>query len=258
MYLENKVFRVSYDSFNSENFGIKMGNVYLVDNSAELCPKDYSDSFSSIIDISKEAGFKHITFKIDTSKKEVIKGVHSHSMELADTLVRYLFDFSRSDLPTVNHKCSLGDCSLKDLQQLKDIARNSFKIDRFHSDDNLPNHLCDLYYDKWIENSYNGLVDKVIVAYYNGEAVGFTTGKLKMSEEYSQLVLSAVSDKYRGIGVYTSMIHEGTKWLLNEMGSITKGVIVGTQIDNIAVQKAWIKLGYTLFDSQYVFQKYLD
>ena len=70
------------------------------------------------------------------------------------------------------------------------------------------------------------------------------------------LVLSAVSDKYRGIGVYTSMIHEGISWMLREHGDLM-GVIVGTQLDTLAVQKAWIKLGFTVYGSSYVLQKYL-
>ena len=69
-------------------------------------------------------------------------------------------------------------------------------------------------------------------------------------------MLSAVSDKYRGIGVYTSMIYEGISWMIREHGNL-KGVIVGTQLDTIAVQKAWIKLGFTVYDSFYVLHRYL-
>lgn len=251
-------FGVEKDSFNTQHFGIKMGNIKTKLNFANVSNENLISRFQNAISMAKEEGYKHLTFKVGTNQKEIIKCATSNGMEIADTLVRYVFDFSKSFLPEIQHKCSLKDCSIDDLQYLKDIARNSFKIDRFHSDDYLPDELCDLYYDRWIENSYNGYADKVIVAHYNNDVVGFTTGNYRQNENYSQLVLSAVSNKYRGIGVYTSMIHEGTKWLLNNKSIETKGVIVGTQIDNIAVQKAWIKLGYTMFNSQYVFQKHLD
>lgn len=250
-------FIVDEDSFNTNHFGIKMGNVKPNINCFNLTNDDLQKRFEEAIVLAKGDGYKHLTYKIGTNLKEFIKCAANHGMEIADTLVRYVFDFSKSSLPEIKHKCSLSDCTIEDLQYLKNIARKSFKIDRFHTDNNLPDELCDLYYDKWIENSYNGFADKVIVAHYSNEVVGFTTVNFRPSDDYSQLVLSAVSDKYRGIGVYTSMIHEGTKWLLSNKSAETKGVIVGTQIDNIAVQKAWIKLGYTIFDSQYVFQKYI-
>lgn len=250
------LFYVEKDSFNSEHFGIKMGNVLtrmsFIDGSDEKNVED----FKHVISKAKENGYKHLTFKVPTNEKKIIMCATSQGMEIADTLVRYVFDFTKSHLLDIQHKCSLDDCRNEELQFIKAIAKKSFKIDRFHSDNNLPDELCDLYYDKWIENSFNGYADKVIVAHYNNDVVGFTTGNLREGDTFSQLVLSAVSDKYRGIGVYTSMIHEGTKWLHQNRFAGTKGVIVGTQIDNIAVQRAWIKLGYSIFDSQYVFQKF--
>ena len=175
-------------------------------------------------------------------------------MNIADTLVRYTFDFEKATLPQMQYKCELGDCKKEDLESLKEISRTVFKIDRFHSDDSLPNDLCDQYYSRWIENSFNGLADKIVVAYYNNEPVGYTTAKVYPNDEYVQMVLSAVSDKYKGLGTYTSMIHFGSKWLIDNYSKTKKGIIVGTQIDNVAVQKTWIKLGYTIQDSQYVFQ----
>ena len=41
--------------------------------------------------------------------------------------------------------------------------------------------------------------------------VGFTTGKIDDCEENGYLVLSAVSNKVRGLGIYTCMIYEGVK-----------------------------------------------
>lgn len=253
----NNIFLVEEDSFNTQHFDIKMGNIAIKSDLSEVNKDTLVSSLNKTIAYAKEEGYKHLTFKVCTNQKEIIKCAVNQNMLIIDTLVRYVFDFSKSFLPEITHKCDLKDCVNNDIKYLKDIARNSFKIDRFHSDDNFPNELCDLYYDKWIENSCDGLADKVIVAHYNNEVVGFTTGNMRSDEDYSNLVLSAVSSKYRGIGVYTSMIHEGTKWLYEKKSKINKGIVVGTQIENIAVQKAWIKLGYSIFDSQYVFHIFI-
>ncbi|PZX05938.1 ribosomal protein S18 acetylase RimI-like enzyme [Psychrobacillus insolitus] len=245
------------DVFNSDHFGIKMGNINIENFDVTISDIDLSRTFESLIEKAKEAKFKHLTFKIDTNNKQLVKCVEKKQFSLADTLITYLFDFKKSILPEMNHKCILGDCKEEDIETLKEISRTSFQIDRFHSDDSLDNYLCDTYYEKWIENSFNGFADKVIVAYFNEVPVGYTTGKVYDNEKYGHLVLSAVSSESRGLGVYTSMIYEGVHWMKNEYANKVDGLLVGTQINNIAVQKAWIKLGFSVFDSQYVFQKLL-
>ena len=58
------------------------------------------------------------------------------------------------------------------------------------------------------------------------------------------------------MGIYTSLIHAMTEWAMAtaEGNDSTKGILLGTQIDNIAVQKAWSKLGYSPYGSDYVMQ----
>lgn len=243
--------KIVKDNFNSEIFQMDMGNVLLEEGEVPG-----AEEIRRLEQQAKDAGFSHLTFKVPSTDKKTLNAVLSEGFALADTLIEYVFDMKKATLPPMQHKCTLHDCREEELEALKEIAGKSFVIDRFHSDEHLDNERCDLYYERWIDNSYHGFAEKVIVAEYNGEPVGFTTGKTYEDDEYGHLVLSAVSDKYRGIGVYTSMIHEGISWMQKEHGDL-KGVIVGTQLDNLAVQKAWIKLGFTVFDSLYVLQKYI-
>jgi len=243
--------RVMKDKFNSEIFQMGMGNL-TVDAGAVVTVQ----TLNMIEEEAKKQGLSHITVKIPSSDKQNLNVILQNGFNLTDTLIEYFFDMKKATLPDINHKCILRDAQEKDLETLKTIARKSFEIDRFHSDEHLDNELCDKYYEKWIENSYNGFAEKVIVAEYDGEAVGFTTGKTYADSDIGHLVLSAVSSNSRGLGVYTSMIHEGVSWILKEHSEL-KGVLVGTQLDNLAVQKAWIKLGFTVYGSMYVLQKYL-
>ncbi len=241
---------IEVDKYNSEIFGILMGNVSYQDN------ENLAD-FEELNRESRNRMIKHLTIRVSTKDKKFLNLALKDGYEIADTLVQFVFLFDKANLTKIEHKCILRDCCDEDISGLKLIARTSFAIDRFHSDEHLDNDLCDKYYEQWIENSYHGFAEKVIVAEYNNEPVGFTTGKTYVEDEFGHLVLSAVSSKYRGIGVYTSMIYEGVKWMQKEHGNL-KGLIVGTQIDNIAVQKAWINLGFTVMDSYYVLQKYME
>lgn len=248
----NSVSLIKKDVFNSEHFGIQMYDATIDSQSLE----NSDVTLSEIIKQARNLGARHITARVDTSQKSIANELLNLGFRISDTLVTYSFSYSKSNLPEMNHKVELADCTDSDLPYLRSIARESFKIDRFHSDESLDNDLCDSYYDKWIENSYKGFADKVIVARYQGEPVGFTTGKLGRNASPDQLVLSAVSDKYRGLGIYTSMIHEGVVWAQLNHKQSSSELHVGTQIDNIAVQRAWAKLGFAVVSSQYVLRNY--
>lgn len=233
------------DKFNSEIFGIKMGNIILSND--ELSNEDFK--VEKVIEKSNHERFKHISVKLPTIYKNLFNKFIQNGFYLTDTLLKYVYKFDERVLPDITHKTILRDYREDDLEELMVIAKGSFDYDRYHSDPTLDNELCDKYYEQWIYNSCHGFADKVIVSEYNNTVVGFTTGKADHTQQYGHLVLSAVSNKYRGLGIYTSMIYKGIKWLEKEK---FKGLIVGTQINNVAVQKAWIKLGFTVLDSEYV------
>lgn len=233
---------IKKDIFNSKIFEMQMGNISL----------DSDESLFDVLKVAQREGYEHVSIKVPTGNKELVNQCFKEGFMLADTLVSFVFDFNKSVLANVQHKCIIREYKDSDLEGIMQIAKNSFKIDRFHSDPNLDNELCDKYYEQWIYNSCHGFADNVLVAEYNNEVVGFTTGKVYEEDNEVHLVLSAVSSKYRGLGIYTSMIYEGVKWAKQFK---TNRLIVGTQIDNVAVQKAWIKLGFTLKNSEYVLQK---
>lgn len=237
------------DVFNSEIFKIKMGNL-IYEGTV------HGEDLLRCIADAKEEGYQHLSYKIPTSDKKSVNIVEDAGFRITDTLITYTFDFNKNHLTDNKYICTMGDCRAEDVEELKRISKESFKTDRFHSDPCLPNELCDMYYEKWFENSYNGFADKVMVAYYNGRPVGYTTGKYKAGDEHVRLVLSAVNGECRGMGIYTSLIHAMTEWAMAtaEGNDTTKGILLGTQIDNIAVQKAWSKLGYSPYGSDYVMQ----
>lgn len=249
--------RVELDRFNSEHFGLQMGNMSVSLADADMEPAKALAGVSAGVEDARREGFRHLTCRVSTADKLAANGVVRNNFRIADTLVTYCFWLGKSRLTPVTHRCTLGDCREEDIPRLKEIARTSFKIDRFHTDPALPNDLCDLYYEKWFENSCHGLADKVSVAYHDGKPVGFSTGKYTEGDEFIHMVLSAVDAEARGLGVYTSMEYDVVSWaqgVAKDRPHI-KGILLGTQIDNVIVQKTWIRLGFTMYESQYVFQR---
>lgn len=246
---------VKKDLFNSEVFRIEMGNM-TINNDGKISDSIRVDVQKAIISARKE-GYQHLTCKVSTSDKGIVKALEENGFYLVDTAITFCFQFGKNQLRSMEYKCRLGDCQKEDLQELMRIAKESYSLDRFHSDPKLPNDLCDEYYEKWIQNSVNGFADKTLVAYYDNKVVGFTTGKRRREEEYYDLVLSAVDINARGLNIYTSMIHYMTNYVVNlaEKDSTLKGILLETQVDNYPVLRAWIKLGYTPYSSLYVFQR---
>lgn len=218
-----------------------MGNI--------ICPEKVEE-----IDLNDQVidNYNHLSVKIPTSRNDLVNEFIKNGFYLVDTLVRFRLNINNYKFIDNNSNILIRRSKLSDLPHLEKIAEISFEIDRFHSDQNLPNPACDNYYKHWIRNSCNGREDIVIVAEYNGSIAGFTTGV--SYDNYAVVGLSAVDRKYRNIGVYSKLICEEIEWA-KSIGK--KELIIGTQINNIIVQKVWIKLGFTILDSSYVLHKNL-
>ena len=163
--------KINKDEFNSKHFNVLMGNVCLDKIYSE---KEFKNELSGLEDFKE---YQHLTLRIPSNDKITANSAFRFGFKLCDTLVEWLFLLKSNFLPEMNYKVDIRECSEEDLPSIKHIAKSSFVIDRFHSDPNLDNDLCDLYYEKWIENSYYGFAEKVFVAVYNNDVVGFITIK---------------------------------------------------------------------------------
>ncbi len=101
-------------------------------------------------------------------------------------------------------------------------------------------------YERWIESSIgNNSDNKVIVAEYNNELVGFVTIS---EDDYSvDGILSAVDINKRSNGAYKAMISH----IINYANDNGKAFVTSTQFDNFIVQGTWNSLGLKPFYSIY-------
>lgn len=130
----------------------------------------------------------HYTVKVDSLADKRL--LHDHNFYYCDTLIEPFCHSSR--LRAVQHgettirKSINIECALK-------ICHGAFVYGRFHRDFNLPKAAADLRYDKWLKQ----LIDKqqVYGLYWQDELAGF------IAHSENNLVLHAVSEKYRGKGL---------------------------------------------------------
>lgn len=240
------MFNIVKDEFNSNIFKMKMGNL--------IIEKNYD--LNVIIDKAKKDKYEHLSIKIDTTDLKLCNLCLNAGFYIVDTLVSYRYDYRKNIIPEYKYFDGLiiSDVEKRDIDAICSIAYNSFFNDRFHNDPFLSDDLCNTYYEQWIRNSCNGFADTVLVCKdRDNNILGFGTGKYQDVHD-SALVLNAVTNFARGKGVYTAMIFEAMKRYRGKSQFLN----LGTQINNYAVQKAWGKLGFQLFDSKYVLHKKID
>ncbi len=238
----NEKLLIEPDNFNSEIFHLKFGNITY-----------YKEDILSI-DITNailKSKYDFYGVKIDSKDFNAIFSFQKAGFYLVDCLLTYEFDSSKSQIPNNEFSIDFTDkITDVNINKLANIAADVFKIDRFHSDPNLLKCDADEYYRRWVINSFNGFSDGAIMPVIENNVVGFTTYNINnVNNEISTMVLSAVDPNYMGLGVYFNMIKKGTIELLKYSNKIR----VGTQVDNIPVQRTWQKLGYKLIDVKYIF-----
>lgn len=231
--------KIIKDEFNSKIFEMSMGNLDHL-----TC-----DDLVNVLH-DKGVSYDHLSAKVDCKDLEVCKLLLSEGFYIVDTLVSYIFDYERNEFPKhkVPEDVLISPAEEKDIESLCNIAYNSFNNDRYHNDPFLKEELCNTYYSTWTRNLCESQADIALVAKDNKENIlAFFCGK-QHNGEYASMVLSAVTDYARGKGIYSAMFFETMKFFRGKSHFLT----TGTQINNYAVQKAWNKLGFKIYESKYV------
>jgi dTDP-4-amino-4,6-dideoxy-D-galactose acyltransferase len=126
-----------------------------------------------------------------------------------------------------------------DVATLKEIARQTHRDTRFYFDKHFERSRCDELYATWIENSFRGFAQAVLVAESDDGPAGYLTCRLKESE--SQIGLLGVGALYQGQGLGTQLVQQFLAWS-REQKAIRATVV--TQGRNLAAQRLYQRNGF--------------
>ena len=235
---------ISKDLFNSYIFELNMGNL-------QITEKELSEiSNDEIVSIVSNSNFDHLTLHISSERKDLLNRLSRIGFYLGDVLVE--LELKNNSISPINSSnVCYREFNCNDVDDIKKIARESFIIDRYHTDKNLPSHLCDRYYAEWAHNSCNGFAEGIIVAEVNHKVCGFFTYKTYEDDQFGHLVLGALDKNYRGCGIFKGLIIEASKSMLCKHNTLM-GIKVGTQINNISALRSYINAGFNIKESLYV------
>lgn len=119
--------------------------------------------------------------------------------------------------------------SLKDKNDVKKLAYNSFKYDRFHNDHNIKKTLASKINSEWVENYFIGKREhKCFVYKENDRCVGFLS---TLSDKKAVIIdLIAVDNNYRNKGIGKKLIDHMLNFYKHDLIKVS----VGTQFNNKA------------------------
>ncbi|MDD7511357.1 MAG: GNAT family N-acetyltransferase [Peptostreptococcaceae bacterium] len=127
-----------------------------------------------------------------------------------------------------------------------EIAKESFSAyqGQYHISPVMKDKAGDIYVE-WLERGFNNSNEKVFVAEYNGEPAGFWT--YNFDELCQTTGLVAVTDRFRNKGIYFELVYSA----VNEANSNKVFMTIGTQFNNLIVQRVWNKMGFLHFVNYY-------
>ena len=207
----------------------------------------------------EEAGAVFVTARVHALEPMTMAELQSQRFVYMDTTMRYAYDLKAAPPPEFQPPVRLREARPEDQELLVDIAA-TYTDNRFHYDRRIPREKADEMYRLWLRNSFRGDADWIVVAELDGTLVGFTTNRdhpelLTETDGFAgEMVFSAVSPAARGKDVYTSMIHAG---LVHFHGRADL-VYLGCLASNVAVQRAWQRLGFRLTSVACSFHRWLN
>lgn len=198
-----------------------------------------------------------VSTRVDVADLGQVHALEGSGYRLMDTLVYYAR--SLNDLP--DHaigrtNVTLRRASPEDRSAVAALAQSAFVnyIGHYHSDPRLDNAAADAAYVEWAETATARTTDDtpVFLVESGNQVAGFLTMRRNNSTEF-EIVLNAVHPDSQGKGLYTSLVVDALKYA-KSVGA--HRLIISTQINNYAVQKAWSKLGFSHYRSLYTFHKW--
>jgi len=238
----------SISPLEKERFGIVTAKVFVKD--LQLIDQILNEALINNVDL--------IIARSYASSINIAQELEKKGFIITDTLVYYKYDLTKKEIPTEKNSIEIRPVNKNEYKSVKKVAERSFQgyFGHYHADNRLRKQDCDDTYTDW---AYRSCVERsedneVFIAVDNNLVAGFATMRLNNAEE-GEGVLFGVDPEFQGKGIYRSFIIKGLDWCKQKGCS---SMVVSTQINNIAVQKVWVRIGFEPLYAYYTFHKWFD
>jgi len=210
-----------------------------------------------VMDFCRAERVEFLIARCSTQDLQAAQEMERLGFSLMDTLVYFRRDLTRPPLPETPFAtiCSARPGDVEDVHQ---IARDAFRDygGHYHADPRLDRTACDELYVDWATRSctQKDLADEVLIAEADEGPLGFLTLKTVDTRDADGR-LYAVTPRAQGRGIGQALLIEGLRWCL---GRGLQGMVISTQITNLASQISWVRVGFSPYQSFYTFHKWFE
>jgi ribosomal protein S18 acetylase RimI-like enzyme len=199
------------------------------------------------------------------SDKAIIHALESSGFLLMDTLLNFLFDCrahgSKGRQQQVPEGFTLRLATASDIEPLAEVAYSSFAghFGRFHADPRIGHAAATRIYQEWIRSCTNGWADWIVAAMHGDRVAGYSAWKKPSALDERHGIrlghysIAAVHPDFFGRGLFTALTYAG----MEQLCSSADWIEAPTHIDNYAVQRGFLRLGWRIAGAQHSFHKWL-
>ena len=237
----------SLSALDEARFGVRTARALSL--TADLLPQ--------VMDFCRVEHVRFLIARCSTLNLPAAQAMENLGFRLMDTLVYFRRDLLVQPLPD-RREIPTHPVVPTDIEHVRQVAREAFRgyDSHYHADPRLDRAACDDLYVDWAVRSCSqkDLADEVLIADPGKKIHGFLALKILGTNDADGRLFAVIPEAQdRGIG--QALLVDGLYWC-REQGM--QGMVISTQITNLASQVSWVRVGFTPDQSFYTFHKWFN
>lgn len=245
---------LTYLGWDSELLGRKCGRFEIYTTDRITASDQLKKVIQSAMQFAIKDNFQHLYVRVPSSWFAVANVLSKIGFLYTDGLLLFSIDLNKSK---VKSDCEMVRiASQSDLNSCVNLAKNSFRQTRFHSDPSISYTEAESIYEQWVRNSFSTAADSVVIAEINQQIAGFVTCKHQhdtyeiTGKRFGTIGLVATAEKFRGQGVGKIVTFGALDWFVSQGIDLVE---VGTQISNMPASRLYEACGFKLTSTSLTF-----
>jgi ribosomal protein S18 acetylase RimI-like enzyme len=222
---------------------------------------------SELMQTLANRGTECVVCRVQSSELAAIHALEQSGFLLMDTLLDFVFDFSRTPIEKIRFPERDGQLKIRraketDLPVLIEINEKSFGdyFGRYHADPQMPAGTATRIYTEWVRSAFQGWADWVLVAELDARIAAYGIWRKALAAEERNCLriahydLAAIDPEFRGRGLWTALMLDGM-WIARDFAQYLVGPV---HVSNYPVQHLLQKFGWSMSASRHSFHKWLN
>jgi ribosomal protein S18 acetylase RimI-like enzyme len=208
-----------------------------------------------------------VVCKVHSNELPAIHALEQSGFLLMDTLLDFVFDFSRTPLEEINpprrdKQLTIRRAKPADQSALMAINEKAFTgyFGRYHADPRMSPGTATKIYAQWVRSAFQGWADWILVAEVDAKIAGYGLWRKPLEIEARNSLsvahydLAAIDPEFLGRGLWTALMFEGMGIAQNH----ARYLVGPVHVCNYPVQHTLQKLGWRISSARHSFHKWLE